>query len=351
MYKPLLSQIFDRELKNHNGFESLSLPLHFLTHLNDPITLTWLTMVEIMLVNSINVSNVAILPILNGTVPFTNVEHADKQHQDMRHEPVMDVSMMMESTDITTLMATKMEILPENVNLHWLLVLIYFPNHSKSRTILLLYKISLFLPLFPQLSNKLFTMFLPLTSRFNPTIYPSTNKPYPPAILVKHHTWFLHDADLFISCDHILYGVHQSHFDQSPLFREIILYGRTNKIGVNPYHPIPFDTLIKEVFNNLLHILYFGTEHLEHLTPEDWLNIKCLSTNWHFPRVTATIVRTLVTFWRRFIPPPLQIMANSLPVYQIFDEQERLSRRICGRIIIVEESSDEEETVIEDNNS
>jgi hypothetical protein len=75
-------------------------------------------MVKIMLVNSINVLNVAILPILNGTVPFTNVEHADKQHQDMRHELVMDVSMMMESMDIMTLMATKMEILPENVNLH-----------------------------------------------------------------------------------------------------------------------------------------------------------------------------------------------------------------------------------------
>jgi hypothetical protein len=117
-------------------------------------------------------------------------------------------------------------------------------------------------------------MFLPLTSHFNPIIYPSTDKPFPPAILVKHHTWFLQDADLFISCDHILYGVHQSHSDQSPLFREIIQYGRMNKIGINPYHPIPFDTLIKEVFNNLLHILCFGTEHLEHLTPEDWLNIK-----------------------------------------------------------------------------
>jgi hypothetical protein len=133
-------------------------------------------------------------------------------------------------------------------------------------------------------------MFLPSTSRFNPTIYPSTDKPYPPAILVKHHTWFLQDTNLFISCNHILYGVHQFYFDQSPLFREIIQYRRTNKIGINPYHPIPFDTLIKEVFNNLLHILYFGTEQLEHLTPEDWLNIKHLSTDWHFPRVTATIV-------------------------------------------------------------
>jgi hypothetical protein len=44
-------------------------------------------------------------------------------------------------------------------------------------------------------------------------------------------------------------------------------------------------------------------------------------------------------------------MANSLPVYRIFDEQEWLSRRIHGHIIIVEESSDEEDTVIEDNDS
>jgi hypothetical protein len=207
--------------------------------------------------------------------------------------------------------------------------------------------------LFPLLqhSNGLFTMFLPPTSRFNPITYPSTDKPYPPAILVKHHTWFLHDADLFICCDHILYEVHQSHFDQSPLFWEIILYGRMNEIGINPYHPILFDSLTKEIFNNLLHVLYFGTEHLEHLTPEDWLNIKHLSTDWHFPRVTATIVQTLITFQRRLIPPPFRNIANSLPVYRIFDEQEQLSRRIRGCIIIVKESSDEEDTVVEDNES
>jgi hypothetical protein len=138
--------------------------------------------------------------------------------------------------------------------------------------------------------NEHFIMFLSPTSCFNPIIYPSSDKPYPPAILIKHHMWFLQDVNLFISCDHILYSVHQSHFDQLPLFREIIQYGRTNEIGVNPYHPIPFDVLVKEVFNNFLHLLYFGTEHLEHLTPEDWLNIKHLSTDWHFPRVTATII-------------------------------------------------------------
>jgi hypothetical protein len=68
-----------------------------------------------MLIDNTNVLNVAILPILNGIVPFTNVKHVDKQHLDMHHEHVMDASMMMESVDITTLMATTMEILPENV--------------------------------------------------------------------------------------------------------------------------------------------------------------------------------------------------------------------------------------------
>jgi hypothetical protein len=75
-------------------------------------------MVEIMHVNNISVLNAAILPIFNGTVPFTNVEHVEKQHHDMHHELVMDVSMMMESADITTLMAMRMEILLENVDLH-----------------------------------------------------------------------------------------------------------------------------------------------------------------------------------------------------------------------------------------
>jgi hypothetical protein len=133
-------------------------------------------------------------------------------------------------------------------------------------------------------------MFLPPASLFNPITYPSTNKPYPPAILIKNPTWFLKDMDLFICCDHNLYSVHLSNFNQSPLFREIILYGEPNKIGTNPYHPIPFDTRTKEVFHNFLYLLYFGTDHLDHLSPEDWLNIKRLSTDWYFSQITANII-------------------------------------------------------------
>jgi hypothetical protein len=168
-----------------------------------------------------------------------------------------------------------MEISPENANLH-LFVFIYFSNVQKTNDFsfpTLHFSFSFFL------SRKTTTMFLPPTSSFNPIVYPSTNKPYPPAILVKNSTWFLKDASLFICHGQELYGIHLSLFNQSPLFREIILYGESNEIGTNPYHPIPFDTLTKEVFNNFLYLLYYGAEHLEYLSPDEWLNVKRLCTD------------------------------------------------------------------------
>jgi hypothetical protein len=103
-------------------------------------------------------------------------------------------------------------------------------------------------------------MFLPPASIFNPTIYTFANKPYPPAIPIKHPTWLFPNANLCISFHGVLYGVHQFYFNQSPLFQEIVHYGEANKIGITPLYLIPFDTLKKDILNNFLHILYFGIE-------------------------------------------------------------------------------------------
>jgi hypothetical protein len=54
-------------------------------------------MAETTLADNINVSNVVILPILNGTVLSTHVETAIKRHSDMHQGHVKDVSTMMES--------------------------------------------------------------------------------------------------------------------------------------------------------------------------------------------------------------------------------------------------------------
>jgi hypothetical protein len=85
-------------------------------------------------------------------------------------------------------------------------------------------------------------------------------------------------------------AIHQFYFDQSPLFQEIIHYGEANKIGVISLHPISFDTLKKKILDNFLHILYFGIERLDHFKQEDWINVKCLSIDWHFSHLTATII-------------------------------------------------------------
>jgi hypothetical protein len=141
-------------------------------------------------------------------------------------------------------------------------------------------------------------MFLPPTSILEPIIYPFADKFYPLAILIKHYVWFLPAADLFISLDGFLYGVHQSYFDQSPLFQEIIHYGEANGIGTNPYYPILFDTLKKEISNDFLYLLYFGVKQLEQLPWENWINIKQLSMDWHFPHVTALIIQQFIILQR-----------------------------------------------------
>jgi hypothetical protein len=73
--------------------------------------------------------------------------------------------------------------------------------------------------------------------------------------------------------------------------------------------------------------------------------------DWHFPHVTALIIRQFVIFQRRLLPPNLQMMANSLLVYRVIDEQVQQTRRAQGRTILVEESTDEENTIIEDNDA
>jgi hypothetical protein len=45
------------------------------------------------------------------------------------------------------------------------------------------------------------------------------------------------------------------------------------------------------------------------------------------------------------------MMANSLLVYRVIDEQVRQTRRAQERTILVEESTDKEDTIVEDNDA
>jgi hypothetical protein len=74
-------------------------------------------MVEIMRGDNTNVFSAAIPLTSNGIVLSIPVEPATKWHQDTHLGHVEDEATMMIFVDITTLMAMKMEILLENVDL------------------------------------------------------------------------------------------------------------------------------------------------------------------------------------------------------------------------------------------
>jgi hypothetical protein len=181
-------------------------------------------MVETTLADNINVFNVVTLPILNGTVLFTHAEPVIKLHPDIHPRHVKDTFTMMESAVTMILIDMMTATSLESVDLHMLFTYVYLFNYlNKSRMTSLCHHF--FFPLsFKHEQTFADIMFLSPTSSFKPIIYPFANKFYPPAILIKHHVWFLPAADLFISLNGILYGTHQSHLDQSPLFQEIIHY-------------------------------------------------------------------------------------------------------------------------------
>jgi hypothetical protein len=85
--------------------------------------------------------------------------------------------------------------------------------------------------------------FLPPDSIVKSSITPFFDNFYPPPILTKHHTWYLHDADLFISIHNTLYGIHRRQLEESILFQEVLQFGQNHLIGTLPIHPIPFDDL------------------------------------------------------------------------------------------------------------
>jgi hypothetical protein len=71
-----------------------------------------------------------------------------------------------------------------------------------------------------------------------------------------------------------LYSIHQQQLEESMLFQEVLQYGQNHQIRTIPFHPIPFDILKKEIFNQFLVLLYCGTTTLNYLTRNDWVNIK-----------------------------------------------------------------------------
>ena len=144
--------------------------------------------------------------------------------------------------------------------------------------------------MFPISFTRTFKFIAP-TSILKLAITPTFEHFYPPPILTKHPIWYSIDADFFIVLRGILYGLHWQHFQNLILFQEIIAHGEKHLVGLLPQHLIPFDILKHDLFNHLLILLYHGTVKLNHLTRDDWINLKQLCVDWYFPCQTAIIIQ------------------------------------------------------------
>jgi hypothetical protein len=161
---------------------------------------------EIILDANINVSNAVIPRISNGVVLFTPVGLVTKWHLDMHHEHIMDASMMMRFMAILILKGSTMETSQENVEKHVTGSCFLFKKFSMPHFPIYL---SLLASTMSSLAFLKMFEFLPQHSTVKSSITPFFDNFYPPPILTKHHTWYLHDTDLFISIRNTLYGIHQ----------------------------------------------------------------------------------------------------------------------------------------------
>ena len=158
--------------------------------------------------------------------------------------------------------------------------------------------------------------FIPSTSILE-LVTPTFEQYYPPPILTKHPVWYSLDADFFISLWGILYGLHWQHFQNSPFFQEIVAHREKQLIRLLPWHPIPFNTLKDGLFDYFLIFLYHGSFQLNHLTRDNWIDLKQLCMDWYFPGQTAIIIWKFCDLQHWQLPPMQQLLVLSIPTQQI----------------------------------
>ena len=172
----------------------------------------------------------------------------------------------------------------------------------------------------------------------------------PPPVLSKHPIWYSLDADFFILIWGVLYGLHWWHFQNSPLFQEIITHGEKQLIGLLPWHPIPFDILKNNLFDHFLILLYQGSFQLNHLTRDDWIDLKRLCVDWYFPGQTAIIIQKFCDLRHCRLPPIQRLLVLSVPTQQIIRRlnwEEEQQQKV--HLIQIKES--DEENCVEDNST
>ena len=114
--------------------------------------------------------------------------------------------------------------------------------------------------------------------------------PHLPLTLVKHPSWFLNNADLFLSHNEILFGLHQDMFLSSyfSTILQMIKPGQTAAQGTIPTFPISCNDILQTTLLSFILLWYHPRTFTT--TRDNWLAIRSLALKWGF---TQVIVRSL----------------------------------------------------------
>ena len=192
--------------------------------------------------------------------------------------------------------------------------------------------------------------FISPTSVLEPAITPTFEQFYPPSILTKHPVWYSLNADFFITLWGTLYGLHWQYFQNSVLFQEIVAHREKHLIGLLPQHPIPFDILKSDLFDHFLILLYHGSFKLNHLTRDNWIDLKWLCIDWYIPGQMAIIIWKFCDLWHWQLPPLQWLFVLSIPNQQIIrwlNWEEEQQHKV--HLVQIEES--DEESCVEDDST
>src|SRR5271168_4837897 len=118
-------------------------------------------------------------------------------------------------------------------------------------------------------------------------LYPSL---YPPLTLINHPSWFLDNADLFLSHNEILFGLHQDMFLSSyfSTILQTIEPGQTAARGTTPTFPISCNDISQTTLHSFILLRYHPRTFTT--TRDNWLAIRSLALKWGF---TQVIVRSI----------------------------------------------------------
>src|ERR1700678_2278932 len=148
-----------------------------------------------------------------------------------------------------------------------------------------------FIPMSTQFHGPISHFHLSSSSSFTTFIQKPNPSPYPPLTLVKHPSWFLDNANLFLSHNEILFGLHQDMF-QSPYFSTIlqtIKPGQTAAQGTIPTFPISCNDIPQTTLLSFILLRYHPRTFTT--TRDNWLAIRSLALKWGF---TQVIIRSLL---------------------------------------------------------